>query len=130
MSRDLICWRARPSSTTQRPPGPCRLIRGSNMGIHTLLSSAAPALLAAALTLSMMACSSHAESMTRHATPVRVQAAVSGPARPAIATNGIVATKDEMRLSFKVAGLIKRIYVEEGRSVRKGERLAEIELTE
>jgi RND family efflux transporter MFP subunit len=49
---------------------------------------------------------------------------------PAITTNGIVATKDEMRLSFKVAGVIKKIYVEEGQTVRQGERLAEIELTE
>jgi multidrug efflux pump subunit AcrA (membrane-fusion protein) len=59
-----------------------------------------------------------------------VQAAATGPAKPAIATNGIVATKDEMRLSFKVAGVIKKIYVEEGQTVRKGERLAEIELAE
>jgi RND family efflux transporter MFP subunit len=59
-----------------------------------------------------------------------VQAVTTGPAKPTITTNGTVATKDEMRLSFKVAGLIKRIYVEEGHTVRKGERLAEIELTE
>jgi RND family efflux transporter MFP subunit len=59
-----------------------------------------------------------------------VQLATTGPAKPAITTNGIVATKDEMRLSFKVAGVIKKIYVEEGQAVRKGERLAEIELTE
>jgi len=59
-----------------------------------------------------------------------VQLAIAGPAKPAITTNGIVATKDEMRLSFKVAGVIKKIYVEEGQTVRQGERLAEIELTE
>ncbi len=78
----------------------------------------------------LTACTSRAEPASHRSTPVRVQAATSGPARPAITTNGIVATKDELRLSFKVAGLIKRIYVEEGQSVRKGERLAEIEMTE
>lgn len=80
--------------------------------------------------LGVTACSSQAEPASHRATPVHVQAATTGPAKPAITTNGIVATKDEMRLSFKVAGVIKRIYVEEGQAVRKGERLAEIELTE
>jgi len=86
-------------------------------------------LVAVALALSVVACS-RVEPEQRRPTPVRVQAAVTGPAMPAITTNGIVATKDEMRLSFKVAGLIKKIYVEEGQPVHKGERLAEIELTE
>jgi multidrug efflux system membrane fusion protein len=84
----------------------------------------------AGLAITTTACSSHAQPASHRATPVRVQAATTGPAMPAIATNGIVATKDEMRLSFKVAGVIKRIYVEEGQTVRRGERLAEIELTE
>jgi membrane fusion protein, multidrug efflux system len=61
---------------------------------------------------------------------VRVQLATTGPSAPAIATSGIVATKDEMRLSFKVGGMIKAIHVEEGDVVRKGQRLAEIELAE
>jgi RND family efflux transporter MFP subunit len=82
------------------------------------------------LAIATTACSSHAEPTVHRATPVRVQTATTGPAKPAITTNGIVATKDEMRLSFKVAGVIKKIYVEEGQPVHKGERLAEIELTE
>jgi RND family efflux transporter MFP subunit len=61
---------------------------------------------------------------------VRVQAATTGPATQAIATNGLVAIKGEMRLSFKVAGVIKSIRVREGQEVKKGERLADIELTE
>ena len=73
--------------------------------------------------------SSTAESAPRH-TPVRVTAATEGPAVPAILTNGVVANKDEMRLSFKVAGVIRSIHVEEGQSVRAGERLAQIEQTE
>jgi RND family efflux transporter MFP subunit len=61
---------------------------------------------------------------------VRVHLATTGPATPAIVTNGIVATKDEMRLSFKFGGVIKSIHVEEGQPVRRGQRLAEIELAE
>jgi multidrug efflux system membrane fusion protein len=88
------------------------------------------AVLVAGLAITTTACSSHAQPAAHRATPVRVQAATTGPAMPAITTNGIVTTKDEMRLSFKVAGIIKKIYVEEGQTVRRGERLAEIELTE
>ena len=54
----------------------------------------------------------------------------NGPAVPPIDTNGIVVTKHEMRLSFKMGGLVRRIYVQEGDVVKQGQRLAEIELTE
>jgi len=63
-------------------------------------------------------------------TPVRVANASQGPAVPPIDTNGVVVTKHEMRLSFKMGGLVRRIYVQQGESVKKGQRLAEIELTE
>ena len=53
-----------------------------------------------------------------------------GPAVPPIDTNGIVVTKHEMRLSFKMGGVVRRIYVQEGDVVKQGQRLAEIELTE
>jgi multidrug efflux pump subunit AcrA (membrane-fusion protein) len=42
----------------------------------------------------------------------------------------MVARKDEMRLSFKVGGIIKTLYVDEGQAVHRGQKLAEIELTE
>jgi len=75
-------------------------------------------------------CSSRAaESAARHTT-VHVATAISGPATPALLTNGVVANKDELRLSFKVAGVIKSIHVEQGQTVHAGERLAEIEQTE
>jgi membrane fusion protein, multidrug efflux system len=81
--------------------------------------------------LLIAACSSGAEEATKPAaTAVRVRAATTGPATPAIATNGIVATKDEMRLSFKTAGVIRAIHVQEGEAVDAGQKLAEIELTE
>src|SRR3954467_13319303 len=63
-------------------------------------------------------------------TPVRIQRASNGPAVPPIDTNGVVVTKHEMRLSFKLGGVVRRIHVQEGDVVKKGQRLAEIELTE
>jgi multidrug efflux system membrane fusion protein len=87
--------------------------------------------LALLLTLVLAACGGkQPEQTVAPPTPVRVQAATVGPATPPIATNGIVAIKGEMKLSFKVAGVIKTIRVREGQEVKKGEKLAEIELTE
>jgi membrane fusion protein, multidrug efflux system len=63
-------------------------------------------------------------------TPVRISRASTGPAVPPIDTSGIVVTKDEMRLSFKMGGVVRRIHVQEGDTVKRGQRLAEIELTE
>jgi RND family efflux transporter MFP subunit len=85
---------------------------------------------ALALSSSISGCSSRAaQAITPH-TAVRVAAATAGPASPAIVTNGVVANKDEMRLSFKVSGVIRRIYVEQGVAVHAGQKLAEIEQTE
>lgn len=85
-------------------------------------------LFAAALVLA--GCSRQTEPEPVRPTPVRVQSATVGPATPAISTNGIVATKDEMRLSFKVGGVIRAIHVQPGNLVKQGQRLAEIDLTE
>jgi RND family efflux transporter MFP subunit len=62
--------------------------------------------------------------------PVRVAEAVSGPAAPSIRTNGLLANEDEIRLSFKVGGVIRQLSVSEGERVRKGQKLAEIEQVE
>jgi multidrug efflux system membrane fusion protein len=88
--------------------------------------------LAVSLTIgaTLAGCSQQAAPAAIPPTPVRVETATTGPATPAIATNGIVAIKGEMRLSFKVAGIIKSIRVREGQEVKQGDRLAEIELTE
>ena len=80
--------------------------------------------------LALTGCSSSVAGSAANHTSVHVAAATAGPASPAILSNGVVANKDEMRLSFKVAGVIKSIHVEEGETVHAGERLAEIEQTE
>jgi RND family efflux transporter MFP subunit len=86
------------------------------------------AMLASAALLS--ACETQIEAPAPTPTPVRVAAAVEGPAAPSIQTNGVLANKDEIRLSFKVGGVIRNISVREGQRVRKGQRLAEIEQAE
>src|SRR5262245_13448230 len=78
----------------------------------------------------LAACGAPSAETAARPTPVRVQPATTGPATPLIATNGTVATKDEMRLSFKAGGIIKSIRVHEGDQLKKGDTLAEIELTE
>jgi len=43
---------------------------------------------------------------------------------------GMLSTATEMKLSFKTGGIVSRLHVKEGRSVRKGEVLAELDLSE
>jgi len=54
----------------------------------------------------------------------------AGSDLPALQLHGVIASRDEARLSFKVAGVIARISVEAGESVHAGQVLAEIEPTE
>ena len=90
-----------------------------------------PLLLSTSL-LGIAACDSTANNQQQPAEPasVRIAPAVSGPAAPAIRTNGLLVNEDEIRLSFKVTGVIRRLSVTEGERVRKGQKLAEIEQAE
>jgi len=121
---------------TPRPPHINMLIsRGINMLQRSNVRLGAAIATVAVLVVvtyaaALSGCSASTAEAAPHHTPVRVAAATEGPATPAIQTNGAVANKDEIRLSFKVAGVIKSIHVEEGQAVHAGERLAEIEQTE
>jgi RND family efflux transporter MFP subunit len=75
-------------------------------------------------------CNSAAKNAPLPPTPVRIALATAGPAAPSIRTNGVLANRDEIRLAFKVGGVIKHLAVSEGEPVRKGQKLAEIEQTE
>ena len=99
------------------------------MRMSRTLSSGTWAALAA-LTALLAGCGKAPATVADRPTPVRIQHASNGPAVPPIDTSGVVATKHEMRLSFKVGGVVRRIYVQEGDVVKQGQRLAEIELTE
>ncbi len=47
-----------------------------------------------------------------------------------IFASGMVASTDEARMSFKVGGILSKIYVKEGQKVSKGQLLATLDLTE
>src|SRR5687768_4785500 len=123
MSLNSMCWHDRRSSITPPPRARCprfQPARSETMQRKWILTIAIAALAAAG-------CSGQDEPPPPKRTPVRVHAATTGPATPPIRTTGVVATKDEMRLSFKVGGVIKSIHVQQGEEVRQGQRLAEIE---
>lgn len=50
--------------------------------------------------------------------------------REEVFATGKLASSEEMKLSFKTGGIIKKIYVAEGQQVRKGQLLAELDLEE
>jgi len=49
---------------------------------------------------------------------------------PALEYSGSIASKSEAKLSFKIGGIISRMYVKEGDHVSKGQLLATLDLTE
>ena len=90
-----------------------------------------PPLLLSVSLLAIAGCNSTADDQQPvELARVRIAQAVTGPAAPSIRTNGLLANEDEIRLSFKVGGVIRRLSVTEGEQVRKGQKLAEIEQAE
>lgn len=61
---------------------------------------------------------------------VSVVKAWMGPGALPISVHGVLAYRDEMRLAFKMPGVIKSIAVNAGDKVHKGQTLAQIEMTE
>src|SRR5687768_1241829 len=47
-----------------------------------------------------------------------------------ITSSGLLASKKEVKLSFKTGGIISAIQVDEGQTVKKGQLLASLNLTE
>lgn len=47
-----------------------------------------------------------------------------------IISSGLISTETESRLSFKVGGIVSKIYVKEGQDVSRGQLLASLDLTE
>jgi membrane fusion protein, multidrug efflux system len=62
--------------------------------------------------------------------PVVVSAATSREADNSIRAVGVVKPLDEARLAFKLSGVIQSITVDEGREVKAGELLAQLQQTE
>jgi RND family efflux transporter MFP subunit len=82
------------------------------------------------MTVMLGACGDTVDEKEAAGTSVRAAEATEGPAAATIEANGLVGARDEMRLSFKTGGIVRRIAVQEGEAVRKGALLAELELTE
>lgn len=87
----------------------------------------------AALTLAILllvACKPAGQAPAHEATRVDAVAVTTGPAQPPVLTSGVITTREELKLSFKVAGIVRKIAVDEGQVVRAGQQLAALELTE
>jgi membrane fusion protein, multidrug efflux system len=61
---------------------------------------------------------------------VALTAVKTGDISLPVVSSGLVSTETESKLSFKVAGIVSRIFVKEGESVTKGQLLATLDLTE
>lgn len=88
-----------------------------------VLSLALPLLL-------LVACKPAGQAPPHEATRVGAEVVSTGPAQPPVLTNGVITTREELKLSFKVAGIVRKIAVEEGQVVHAGQQLAALELTE
>lgn len=81
--------------------------------------------------LLLAACGGHRDSAVPVApTPVRTVAVTEGPGTPPLEVTGVVATRDELKLSFKVGGIVQHVLVRDGDRVTGGQRLAELDPTE
>ena len=84
----------------------------------------------AGLALALGGCGREPQAAAPEITPVRVEEVQAGPAAPPIEATGIIAARDEQRLSFKVGGLVQKVAVREGDAVRRGQLLAKLDQTE
>ena len=94
-------------------------------------------LLSFSLTIALWSCGSKAEKATttnptvdETVVPIKLAPVSSVVRAEPVVASGLVSSAQEARLSFKVGGIINRMYVEEGQSVRQGQLLATLDLTE
>jgi len=84
----------------------------------------------AAGVLALAGCSRQEATVAPEVTPVQIAEVTAGPASPPIETTGIIAARDEQRLSFKIGGLVQQVTVREGDIVKRGQLLARLDPTE
>lgn len=85
---------------------------------------------ALSLTLGLSACSDKPTAIAPAATAVEVATAVNGPAQPSLSTTGLIRARDEIKLAFKLGGVVAEVNVRNGDKVRKGQVLARLEPAE
>ncbi|MEM7370060.1 MAG: efflux RND transporter periplasmic adaptor subunit [Bacteroidota bacterium] len=69
---------------------------------------------------------SQSDSTAETSFPVKVETVQLSKKALPLRSTGILASQAEIRLGFKIGGIIQAIYVEEGMSVRKGQQLARL----
>jgi multidrug efflux pump subunit AcrA (membrane-fusion protein) len=116
-------------------PTQSKLPGGSKMkkqNQHAKTIKAAPLLLlAAGLLLALAGCgASEANSNAVEAVAVRTARVETANIAQPIRATGILSGKAESKLSFKIGGIVDRINVSEGQSVRQGQLLATLKLAE
>jgi multidrug efflux system membrane fusion protein len=92
-----------------------------------------PMLLVITIAIMLVKCGAHNKKQvttTEEAIPVKLQPVVTSIYSPVLKYSGMIASKTESRPSFKIGGIIERIYVKEGDHVVKGQLLATLNLTE
>ncbi|MVM39336.1 efflux RND transporter periplasmic adaptor subunit [Spirosoma sp. HMF3257] len=95
-------------------------------------------LLALSLLVTLWACGSKASPDEKQATasieetvvPVKLSPVSTVVRAEPVVASGLVSSAQEARLSFKIGGIVNRMFVDEGQSVRKGQLLATLDLTE
>lgn len=99
--------------------------------MKSFIRIAIPIILLAGL---VYACSSsEAAPANQEKKPAKTVEAVSvedATYRETIFATGQLSSQEEVKLSFKTGGIIKRVHVSEGQTVRKGQLLAELDLKE
>lgn len=89
-----------------------------------------------ALTVTLWACGSKAEHTPTNdkadeaVVPVKLSPVQTVVRAEPVVASGLVSSAREARLSFKIGGIINQLFVEEGQTVRKGQLLATLDLTE
>jgi multidrug efflux system membrane fusion protein len=83
----------------------------------------------------LVACGKNGKQKTEIATDESAVAIELAPVRTVdhslpVISSGLISTETESKLSFKVGGIITKIYVKEGESVSRGQMLASLDLTE
>ncbi len=63
-------------------------------------------------------------------TPIRVAAVVPAGQSAAVSATGTLGAKDEITLSFKIGGIVGKVLVDEGATVRRGQVLAALDQRE
>jgi len=107
-------------------------LKKSFMTVRKLLNTIRFALVAI-LALSLASCGENKAAVTPPAEepiPVKTQPVIYGDQGRILQYSGLIASNAEARLSFKIGGMISRIYVKEGDHVAAGQLLATLDLTE